>query len=240
MDGEGVTVATTSALVTVAEGLNERQRTYLLVAYERDQLRAASNQGPRSRPASEWRWIEYGAIGARQMDARGAGLLRETLEEAGFVDQGSGATWAALEERSLLTTKRANTGLIDARSRRPILSLMIRLTTDGRKVARVLRGEPLTRSGRDPGKPLSLSALRLLDYGQRHPGQEFDFHAPWGTCPLEYLAAIGICRGLVTRGLLSGEAPFNMTITPEGQALDVTQQPAWKPRRSIGAFAPDY
>jgi len=29
--------------------------------YERDQLRAASNQGPRSRQASEWRWIEYGA-----------------------------------------------------------------------------------------------------------------------------------------------------------------------------------
>ncbi|MEN3213996.1 hypothetical protein PUR23_28865 [Methylorubrum populi] len=113
-------------------------------------------------------------------------------------------------ERSLLTTQYEHIGLIDRRSRRPIQSLMVRLTTDGRKMARLLRDEPLTRSKRKEVKPLSLSALRLVAYGQQHPEEAFDFHAPWGVCPLDYLVTPGTCRGLVKCRLLGGDPPTRL------------------------------
>lgn len=148
-----------------------------------------------------------------------------------MVSQGTGATWAALAGRGLLSTSYAHTGLIDTRSRRPIKSLMVRLTTDGRKVTRIIRGEPLTRPRSKEPKPLSLSALRLVAYGQQHPEEAFDFHAPWGVCPLDYLVVLGICRGLVKRGLLAGDPPSRLRITPAGSALDLTREPNWKPLR---------
>jgi len=127
-----------------------------------------------------------------------------------------------LAERGLLSTSYAHTGLIDTRSRWPIRSLTVRLTTDGRKVARLLRGEPPTRPRSKEPKPLSLSALRMVAYGQQHPKETFDFHAPWGICPLDYLVALGICRGLVKRGLLDGDPPTHLRITPAGLTLDVS------------------
>jgi hypothetical protein len=111
------------------------------------------------------------------------------------------------------------------------MSLMLRMTTDGRKVARILKGEPLTKPKVD--KPLSLSALRLIAYGQANPNEVFDNHAPWGMCPIDYLTILGICRGLIKRGLLAGEAPHAMRITDTGMTLDVTSQPNWKPAPAV-------
>lgn len=220
-------MASTAALQAIAADLNERQRSYLLAAYIEDQRREAGNRGPGGLPAREYRWIEYGPVGAKWLDNPGAFLLRRELERAGLVSQGTGSTWSALVERGLLTTKRAHTGFYDARTGRSILSLLVRLTTDGRKVARIIKGEPLTKP--KPVKTLSLSALRLIAYGQAHPQDSFDVHAPWGMCPLDYLTSLGICRGLIKRGLLAGDPPHNLRITPEGMALDVTKEVNWKP-----------
>ena len=222
-------MAGAAILQTIASGLNARQRAYLLAAYDEDQAREARQAGPGGPPARRWRWIEYGPVGAKWLDGAGSRLLRVKLAESGLVSQGTGATWAALAERGLLTTRYENTGLIDARSQRPIKSLMVRLTTDGRKVARLLRGEPPTRPLSRAAKPLSLSALRLVAYGQHHPEETFDFHAPWGICPVDYLVMLGICRGLVKRGLLAGDPPTRLRITPAGAALDVMREPNWKP-----------
>lgn len=178
-------------------------------------------------PASEYRWIEYGPVGAKWLDNPGAFLLHRELERAGLVNQGTGATWSALVERGLLITRHTHTGFADARTGQPILSLLVRLTTDGRKVARVIKGEPLTKPKQV--KPLSLSALRLIAYGQAHPQDTFDVHAPWGICPLNYLASLGICLGLIKRGLLAGDPPHSLKITTEGMALDVTKEPNQKP-----------
>ncbi|MGN7126750.1 hypothetical protein [Methylorubrum thiocyanatum] len=222
-------MAGAAALAGIATGLNERQRAYLLAAYDEDQAREATHGRPGGPPARQWRWIEYGPVGHTWFDGAGSRLLRAKLAESGMVSQGTGATWAALAERGLLSTRYAHTGLIDTRSRRPIRPLMVRLTTDGRKVARLLRGEPPTRPRSRDSKPLSLSALRLLAYGQQHPEEAFDFHAPWAMCPVDYLVMLGICRGLVKRGLLAGDPPTRLRITSAGSALDVTHEPNWRP-----------
>ncbi|MDV2986831.1 UNVERIFIED_CONTAM: hypothetical protein Q9R58_21150 [Methylobacteriaceae bacterium AG10] len=222
-------MAGASALEALATGLNERQRAYLVAAYDEDQAREVTHRGPGGPPARTWRWIEYGPVGAKWLDGPGSRLLRAKLAESGLVSQGTGATWASLVERGLLTTKYEHTGLIDTRSHRAIQSLLVRLTTDGRKVARILRGESPTRPRSKEPKALSLSALRLIAYGQQHPEETFDFHAPWGVCPLDYLMILGVCRGLVKRGLLTGDPPTRLRITPAGEAIDVTREPTWKP-----------
>ena len=216
-------------LAEIAGELNERQRVYLLAVYDEDQSREANRRGPGGPPASTWRWVEYGAVGARFLDG-GRWNLRRVLEARDLVSEGTGSTWSALETRGLVTTKREHTGLMDARSLRPILSLLVQMTTDGRKVARILRGEPLTKPRVE--KPLSLSALRLVAYGQRNPGTEFDWSAPWtGRFAPDYLMMLAVARGLISRGLLAGEPPHRLRITPAGLALDVEAQPNWKPLR---------
>lgn len=222
-------------LQTIASGLNERQRAYLLAVYSADQRRAAAQWGPQSLPASSWRWIEYGPVGAKWLDNSSACLLRRELERAGLVDQGTGATWSVLVERGLLKRQHAHTGFADARTGRPIVSLLVQMTTEGRKVARFIKGEPLTKPKRSTN--LSLSALRLIAYGQEHPEQEFEWCAPWQdtTHVPNYLIMLGVARGLIKRGLLSGKPPYHLRITKAGQAINVSSEPNWKPRRPLGS-----
>jgi len=218
------------SLQQVADGLNERQRSYLLAVYAEDQLRETANRGRLGAPpARVWRWIEYGPVGARWLDSPDTFLLRHVLDKAGLGDQGTGATWSALVGVGLVKIKHAHTGLIDRRSHRPIVSLLVQMTTTGRKVARILKGEPLTRP-KAPPKPLSLSALRLIAYGQQYPDTAFHYADPWGgPAPVDYLIMLGISRGLIKRGLLVGEAPHSLRITAAGLALDITKAPNWRP-----------
>src|SRR5205823_13509325 len=78
--------------------LNTRQQVYLTAVYEVDQAQEAHIKwlGSRGRlvntPAREWRWMPY--------NASGAALLRK-VQDAGYVDQGTGSTFAALERRGL-------------------------------------------------------------------------------------------------------------------------------------------
>jgi hypothetical protein len=154
--------------------------------------------------------------------------LRRVLDAQRLVDQGTGASWSALVERGLMQRRHVHTGFVDVR-RRPIVSLMLRMTPDGRKVARTIKGEPLTRP--KPARQHSLSALRLIAYGQAHAETVFGWSAPWdhtGFGP-DYLILLAVTRSLVKQGLLAGEAPDHLQITEAGLALNVTQQPAWRP-----------
>jgi hypothetical protein len=217
-------------LAGIAETLGERQRSYLLTVHDEDQRGEAAQRqlGPNALPAHRWRWIEYGPVGAKWLDQPGVPLLRRALDQAGLVDQGTGATWSALVERGLVQRRHVHTGFMDFR-KRPIASLMLRMTPDGRKVARILTGAPLTKP--KPAKQHSLSALRLITYGQARPETAFGWSAPWdhtGFVP-DYLILQAVARSLIKQGLLAGEAPDHLQITAAGLALDVTQHPAWKP-----------
>lgn len=223
-------------LASIAAGLNERQTAYLLALYDIDQERADANRGFGTAPAATWRWIEYGPDGNRK--DLWDGPLRAALARLQLVDAGAGATLSVLEGHGLLEREHRATGYAVARWDRSIQSLFVRMTATGRKVARLLRGEPAT-AARTPGeKPLTLTALRLLSYGQDHPDDEFHWQAPWeGTywAP-DYRITLSICKGLVNRGLLTGRPPYSLRITPAGQLLDVQAQPNWKPPKAPDAL----
>lgn len=96
----------TSAVKAWAE-LNERQRTFMRVIYSADQraeelAKGAWGRGEQARPASEWRWLEYGPVGG-VFDAQGP--LQERLAALGERDSGSGSTLKALEQRGLIITE---------------------------------------------------------------------------------------------------------------------------------------
>jgi hypothetical protein len=218
-------------LQAIARGLNERQRAYLLAVYAEDQIREAGQRRRRSLPARTWRWIEYGPVSAKRLDNSSTFLLRRELERVKLVDRGTGATWSALVKRGLVKSRHAHTGLADARTGRPIVSLLVQMTSGGRKVARIIKGEPVIKlKGR---KPLSLSALRLIAYGQEHPNEEFEWRTPWeGAMHVpDYVVMLGVVRGLIKRGLLCGNPPYRLRITKAGQTMEVLTEPNWKPLR---------
>lgn len=113
--------------------LNDRQRAYLAALYDCDQakehgrkLDAARGRFDRT-PASEWRWVIYGPVAPPS-------ALYMALYSAGLVDQGTGATWQALEHRELV---RCRTGA-DAFG---VPLLEVQITPAGRKLIRAARGE---------------------------------------------------------------------------------------------------
>lgn len=210
-------------IAAVTNGLNERQRAYLLVAYDEDQYQEEAHRRPGLSPPSVWRWMEYGPVGGRKLF--GSGPLRDTLQRLKLIDAGAGSTWAALAERGLILLQYRATPLPR------MSSLFVRMTTDGRKAARILKGLPM-RKPQAHAKPLSLTALRLLHYGQQHPTTAFDYLQPWADrfgMP-ELLVVLGAARGLIKRGLLSGDGR-TLRITHGGLVVDVTNEPNWRPFR---------
>lgn len=124
---------------TTSGDLNERQRRYLLAAYETDQAyeeahKRAFGRGDYDesrRPASDWRAMAFGVL-------YGIGGAVPTMlrNECKDVDEGSGSTWAALERRGLLTVKDREVRFHPGQHLPHIT-----LTTKGRKLARELKGE---------------------------------------------------------------------------------------------------
>jgi hypothetical protein len=116
--------------------LNKRQQTYLQAVYEVDQAQEANIKlgGARGRwkstPASEWRWMPY--------NASGAALLRR-IQEAGYRDEGTGSTFAALERRGLVLCKYEPATLGG-----PIL--FVQITKAGRKLVREVLGFKATKA----------------------------------------------------------------------------------------------
>jgi hypothetical protein len=164
-----------------------------------DQRREALNRGPGAQPASVWRWTEYGPVGARWLDN---GLLRRQLEKDDLVDRGSGATWSALAERSLLRTCHRWTGLVDARSLQRIVSVFIRLTTRGRKAARLIK---VTDSRVAVDSAACIRDLAEVDYPKALVNASKPKSWPW-----EKVSAIG--RRCFDRGFgAKTRAPDNCT-----------------------------
>jgi hypothetical protein len=110
--------------------LNKRQQHYLQAVYEVDQAQEANvkwlgSQGRwNNTPASEWRWMSY--------NASGAALLRK-IQDAGYRDEGTGSTFAALERRGLVLCKYEPATLGG-----PIL--FVQITRAGRKMVRSKNG----------------------------------------------------------------------------------------------------
>lgn len=106
--------------------LNGRQQQYLQAVYEVDQAKEGVIKGAGARgrwnstPASEWRWMVY--------NASGAALLRK-IEDAGYRDEGTGSTFAALDYRGLVLCK-YEPGSLGG----PIL--FVQITKAGRKLVR--------------------------------------------------------------------------------------------------------
>jgi hypothetical protein len=114
--------------------LNKRHQAYLLAIYEVDQEnerheRELSASTRRSRPADEWRWILYG------YDDVGPSPLLARLRKLNLVDQGTGSTFEALEQRAYIVMK--HEGYFTSVP-------WVRMTTKGRKLVRAAVGEKRT------------------------------------------------------------------------------------------------
>jgi hypothetical protein len=117
--------------------LNERQQAYLRIIYDHDWTQAywakkEAARTQRSRPADQWRWIEYADY------PHGCSPLKRDLKEKGLVDPGTGSTFEALRRRGFILVKSEKVGphpLSD-------WTTEIRLTTKGRRLVReVLKSE---------------------------------------------------------------------------------------------------
>lgn len=142
--------------------LNDRQRQYLLAAYQLDQRLEAAHKNDYHRglitPASDWRAMPYGRW--QHFLSKPPTELRQLIEEQQaasqqrLVDPGTGSTWKALAERGLVEVEeRAIISGPDGYSLPHIL-----LTREGRKVVRHLTGEvrPVTPRKVKPPRPEGL------------------------------------------------------------------------------------
>jgi hypothetical protein len=122
------------------DDLNERQQRCLNAIYAQDQeneryeKQAGWEPGMRTRPAAEWRWMEYGIEPATGDDSP----LRYRLRVAQLVDPGTGATFGALETRGYIECSYAPVVGGD-------LLVLIRITRRGRKLVRANLGEQRER-----------------------------------------------------------------------------------------------
>ncbi len=194
-------------------GLNERQQVYLQAVYEVDQAQEADMKwlGSQGRwtntPASEWRWMAY--------NASGAALLRK-IKDAGYVDQGTGSTFEALERRGLVLCK-YEPGSFGG----PIL--FVQITKAGRKLVR----ETLAIA---PAKKLPVGTLKewhwralCRAYVRGEQGLPYDSdlgdgfgYVSWKTClRLRDYRVKGQERGLIREGRYN--EPFGLVITDFGR-----------------------
>jgi hypothetical protein len=193
--------------------LNKRQQTYLQAVYEVDQAKEADMKwlGSQGRwtntPASEWRWMPY--------NASGAALLRK-IKDAGYVDQGTGSTFEALERRGLVLCKYEPGSLSG-----PIL--FVQITKAGRKMVRqglsikVLKALPVGTLREWHWRTLCRAYVRG-DQGlpfDSDLGDGFGYIS-WNTClRLRDYKVKGQERGLIREGRHT--EPFGLIITDFGR-----------------------
>jgi hypothetical protein len=133
--------------------LNERQRTYLATFYRLDQetearAKAAWGRGEQTRPASEWRWLDYGWVGHPDT---GPGELQQRLRSRGVRDQGAGSTLKVLEQRGLIATRAIEHSVFYPSAFR----MQVQLTKAGRAACRA--------GGLDPDRPIGRRAGMLSE-----------------------------------------------------------------------------
>jgi len=130
--------------------INKDNYRELQFVYEVDQEqekdeRGVWSRGGTPRPASEWRWMEYGTFYGIHTPLKMKIFLRQ------LQDEGTGSTFEALERRGLITCKytwkRKNGDRVDERL------LMVQITKEGRKLVR-------SATGAKPEKALPTGTLR--------------------------------------------------------------------------------
>ena len=120
------------------EDLNERQRHFLRVLYRRECELAAYYTSQRAmadprKKRAEWRWMRHNGEGglARDLD------VGAEDEAALCNNQGSGATYKALEERALLERRWEHVRMFSfARGEQTVSLLDVRLTPTGRRLVK--------------------------------------------------------------------------------------------------------
>jgi hypothetical protein len=146
--------------------LNQRQRSYLQALYECDQASERDRKERASRgvydrtPASVWRWQLYGPT-------QPPSQLYSLLRKAKLVDQGTGATWQALEARGLVLCRNVpdDFGL-------PLLQVQI--TPAGRKLVRAATDEQRPKAApKGQLRPRQWAALSRL-YSAGPAGERSD------------------------------------------------------------------
>lgn len=160
------------------EELNQRQQQYLQAIYETDQEqeadeRGAWKRGGSPRPASVWRWMEYGVF-----DGVGSTLYTK-LYLRKLIDEGTGSTFNALESRLLITCKYTHLRR-DSNRRTLERFLMLQITPAGRRLVRAATGEQRE-------KPLPAGSLRewhwralALAWSARPTGLQYDLSGYYG------------------------------------------------------------
>lgn len=198
--------------------LNKRQIVYLLAAYEFDQTAENQNKssllrGERSRPASDWRWIEYGPEGAPRIFNYDP-PLRKLLKEEKLVDQGAGSTWKNLTERGFVLRRyeqqRFGQTLWDI--------LYVQITRKGRRLARELLGETPDHKKK---KPLSKGAWRVLCHLVQSENKKVFMPNVWHMASMpvpEPIICKMISNSLKCRGLVEVDGHYdNLHLTQIGQ-----------------------
>lgn len=215
--------------------LNDRQRHYLLAAYQLDQQLEAAHKKDYVcgvvTPAAEWRAMPYGRW--QHFLEKPPTKLRQLIEaqqaasQQRLVDPGTGSTWKALAERGLVEVEeRTITKGPEGYSLPHIL-----LTREGRKLVRQLTGEVRQVVPRKVKPPppkglltaqqwLALVCLYELDFeglvADDEQGLSYDRIQP---TTLELLRE----RGLVVSSPLDEPLPAKRyTITDQGRAFYYT------------------
>lgn len=155
--------STPSAVSLPPPVLNERQRHYLLAAYQLDQQIehqrrrdfARGMPDPERTPAAVWRAMPYGRWQHRVLEGKPPTPLRELLDPQ-LVSPGTGSTWKALAERGLVELS-DRTICFPGMALREYYDLPhVSLTRAGRKLARELLGEVRPPRPKKPKPPPGL------------------------------------------------------------------------------------
>jgi len=167
--------------------LNKRQQTYLKAIFEVDQAQEAVIKA-----ASESeRWIPYNQEGA---------TLRHTITASDHDDQGSGATFAALERRGLVIIKYETDGS-------GTLILFVQITQAGCEVVRDAQSQKTPKPLL--GRTLQARHWRALmkAYTAGDEGIRPDGHITWNTTwrVLRNYRVNGKVRPLVEEGKISAQ-----------------------------------
>lgn len=183
--------------------LNDRQKAYLLALYQLDQEAERNNKIARlkwgeGKPASVWRWIEYGPKDLPEALSWNP-PLRHNLMKKNLVDQGAGSTWGALADRKLILRKWEHIQVGPHRGE----VLFVQLTRAGRKQARELSGD--SAKAKKKGK-LSIGAWRVLAFAYQSPGKiwTYDVWHKSNLLPPNPLIVSGIGKKLIRLGLAVG------------------------------------
>lgn len=154
--------------------LNTRQQTYLLAVYDQDQRqeeneRIRANRMQRSRPADEWRWVEYDPPPMTDYTPP----LKAELRRAGMVDPGTGSTFEALASRGYIKRKWDRYSTITG----TYSALWVRMTPKGRKLVRQAKGyQAPKRRAKGELSPRQWDTLKkLYEAGE----QGLDYHRLW-------------------------------------------------------------